>query len=132
MVGFLLMFGVAGSFLTRTGHMTQSNATVTAAIAGAICAVLLTRLAVATARFRPEHDPEDVRFLLQGRVGMVLAEIPAGGEGVICYEDAAATPSMRAREVNGNAIAAGVEICIDHLDADIAYVEPWAHVEERL
>lgn len=132
MVGFLLVFGIAGYLMSRGNRMASGSTTLASAVVGMIGAIILMRLAIATARFRPVHDPEDVRFLLQGRVGIVTAEIPAGGVGVISYEDGASTPSLRARELDGNRIAVGVEICIDRLEDGIAYVEPWAHVEERL
>ena len=131
-VSFLIVFGVTGYLLTHGDRLSTSRGVVTATVIGAICAVLFTRLAIAAARFQPEHDPEDPRFLLQGRVGVVTTPIPAGGEGIIAYEDVAAFSSMRAREIDGGAIAAGVEICIDHLLDGIAYVELWARVEERL
>ena len=131
-ISFLVVFGVTGYLLTHSGRLSASEGGVTGAVIGAVCAVVITKLAIAAARFQPEHDPEDARFLLQGRVGVVTAPIPAGGEGVISYQDVAAFPSIRAREIEGGAIAAGMEICIDHLDDGIAYVELWARVEERL
>lgn len=131
-ISFLVVFGVTGYLLNHSGRLSASEGVVTGAVIGAICAVVITRLAIAAARFQPEHDPEDARFLLQGRVGVVTAPILAGGEGMISYRDVTASPSMRAREIEGGAIAAGMEICIDHLDNGIAYVELWARVEERL
>ena len=131
-ISFLVVFGVTGYLLTRSGRLSASEAVVTGAVIGALCAAVVTRLAIAAARFQPEHDPEDARFVLQGRVGVVTAPIPAGGEGMISYQDVTASPIMRAREIEGRAIAAGMEICIDHLGDGIAYVELWARVEERL
>lgn len=131
-ISFLLVFGVVGYLLTHIGRQSMSGRVVMGTIIGAICAVIITRLAIAAARFQPEHDPEDARFLLQGRVGVVTAPIPAGGEGMISYHDANGIPNMRAREIGGEPLAAGVEICIDHLDDGVAYVELWARVEERL
>ena len=131
-VSFLVVFGVTGYLFTHGGRLSTSSGLVAAVIIGAICAAIVTRLAVAAARFQPEHDPEDPRFLLQGRVGVVTQLIPAGGEGMISYQDLAVSPSMRARDIEGEAIAVGVEICIDHLDDGVAYVERWARVEERL
>lgn len=131
-ISFLVVFGVTGYLLAHSGRLSAAEGVVTGAVIGAICAVVITRLAIAAARFQPEHDPEDARFLLQGRVGVVTARIPDGGEGMISYQDVTTSPSLRAREIGGGAIAAGAEICIDHLDDGIAYVELWARVEERL
>ena len=131
-VTFLVVFGVTGYLVTHDGRLSPVMGTSTSAVIGAICAAIITRFAIAAARFQPTHDPDDARFVLQGTVGVVTTDIPAGGEGVISYVDVADSPSLRAREIDGNAIATGVEICIDHLDDGIAYVELWARVEERL
>ena len=131
-ISFLIVFGVTGYVLFHISQMSTIMEVVMGIVIGAICAVIITRLAIAAARFQPEHDPDDARFLLQGRVGVVTSPIPAGGEGMISYQDVNGAPSMRAREIGGEPLAAGVEICIDHLDDGVAYVEPWTRVEERL
>ncbi len=131
-VGFLLAFGITGYLLTQHGGMRLSAAVVVALIIAAISAVSVTRLAIATARLQPEHDPDDPRYILQGRVGVVTVDIPAGGEGVIRYEDVGSTSVSRARDIGGGALAAGQEICIERLEDGVAYVELWALVEARL
>ena len=119
-VGFLSAFGISGYLLAQHAGMLLSRA------------VIVTRLAIATARLQPEHDPDDPRYILQGRVGVVTVDIPVGGEGLICYEDVGSTPVTRARDIGGGAIAAGQEICIERLEGGVAYVELWALVEARL
>jgi hypothetical protein len=89
-------------------------------------------VAIATARVQPEHDPDDPRFVLQGHVAIVTAAIPAGGEGAIAIHDGAASRSFRARMIDDQGIAVGQEVCIERVDEDLAYVEPWAAVEARL
>ena len=49
-VGFLLMFGVAGYLLTRRGTVSPGTGALIAALLGLVWAILVTRLAVATAR----------------------------------------------------------------------------------
>ena len=90
------------------------------------------KVAIATARILPEHDPEDPRYLLQGRVGVVTVAIPAAGEGEIRYDDTNGARKVRARDLQGGAIEPGVEVCIERVEADVAHVEPWALVEQRL
>jgi hypothetical protein len=131
-VGFLLMFGVAGYLLTRRGTVSAGTGALIAALLGLVWAVLVTRLAVATARLQPEHDPEDPRFALQGQVAIVSDAIPADGEGTITFSDAGAPRTVRARSVDGSAIAGGEEVCIERLEDDVAFVELWAIVEQRL
>src|SRR6059058_4640353 len=58
-IGFLVMFGVAGYLFTRHGALSPLTATAVAALMGLAWAALVTRLAVATARLQPEHDPDD-------------------------------------------------------------------------
>jgi len=131
-IGFLLMFGVAGYLLTRRGTVSPGAGVVIAALLGLVWAVLVTRLAVATARLQPEHDPDDPRFALQGHVAVVSAAIPADGEGTITFSDAGAQRTTRARTIDGSAIDAGEEVCIERLEDDVAFVELWAIVEQRL
>ena len=131
-IGFLLMFGVAGYLLTRRGSVAPGTGVLIAALLGLIWAVLVTRLAVATARLQPEHDPEDPRFALQGHVAIVSSAIPADGEGTITFSDAGAERTVRARTVDGTAVAGGEEVCIERLEDDLAFVELWAIVEQRL
>jgi hypothetical protein len=131
-IGFLLMFGIAGYLLTRTGTVSPGLGTVLAALLGIVWAVLVTRLAVATARVQPEHDPDDPRFVLQGHVAIVASAIPADGEGSITFSEAGAQRTTRARTIDGSAIAEGEEVCIERLEDDVAFVELWAIVEQRL
>jgi hypothetical protein len=131
-VGFLLMFGLAGYLLTRRGTVSPGTGALIAALLGLVWAVLVTRLAVATARLQPEHDPEDPRFALQGHVAIVSAAIPADGEGTITFADAGAQRTVRARTIDGSAIAEREEVCIERLEDDVAFVELWAIVEQRL
>ena len=131
-VAFLFAFGIAGYLLRQHVGTPLPTAVMMAIGIGVFSAVIVTRLAIATARLQPEHDPDDPRYILQGRVGVVTVDIPAGGEGAIRYEDVGSTPVARARDIGGAAIAAGQEICIERLEDGVAYVELWALVEARL
>jgi membrane protein implicated in regulation of membrane protease activity len=131
-VGFLLMFGVAGYLLTRRGTVSAAVGIAIATLLGLTFAVLVTRLAVATARLQPEHDPDDPRYVLQGHVAMVTAPIPSDGEGKITFSDAGADRTIRARTIDGSAVAEGQEVCIERIEDDVAFVELWAIVEQRL
>ena len=131
-VAFLVMFGIAGYLLTRHGSMSDAAGTATALLLGVAWAGVVTRVAIATARLQPEHDPEDPRYVFQGHVAVVTSAIPAGGEGAIVLQDGGAPRSLRARTIDDSGVAAGQEVCIERVDADLAYVEPWAAVEARL
>lgn len=131
-VGFLVMFGISGYLLTRQRTMGAGASAATALLLGIAWAGVVTRVAIATARVQPEHDPEDPRFVLQGHVAVVTAAIPAGGEGAIALQEGNRSRSLRARTIDDSGVAAGQEVCIERVDDEVAYVEPWAAVEARL
>ena len=129
---FLVMFGVAGYLLTRPGRLSAAPAVLAAVILGALWALVVTRLAIATARVQPEHDPDDPRYVLQGHVATVTRSIPADGEGAIAYGELDDRLSLRARSIDSQAIDEGVEVCIERVEDGVAFVELWALVEARL
>jgi len=131
-VAFLVMFGIAGYLLTRHGAMGAGSGTATALLLGVAWAGVVTRVAIATARVRPEHDPDDPRYVLQGHVALVTSAIPVGGEGEIALQEGGAARSLRARTIDDSSVAAGQEVCIERVDGEVAFVEPWAAVEARL
>lgn len=129
---FLVMFGVAGYLLTRPGRLSPAVGAGAALVLGALWAVLITRLAVATARVQPQQDPDDPRYLLQGHVAIVATAIPVGNAGTIVYGDDGERRTLPARSIDGQAIAVGRDVCIERVEDGIAYVELWALVEARL
>jgi membrane protein implicated in regulation of membrane protease activity len=129
---FLVMVGVAGYLLTRPGRLSAAAGAGAALVLGALWAALVTRLAIAMARVQPEHDPDDPRFVLQGQVAVVTADIPADGQGTIAIGEAGGERSLGARSIDGQAIEAGLEVCIERVEGGVALVEPWAVVEARL
>ena len=131
-VGFLLAVGLTGYLVVRHGSVSPGISLLIAAGVGAGFAAVASRLAIATARIQPEHDPDDPRFVLQGRVGVVTRAIPANGEGMIRYEDSAKFIMARARDIANGAIPESEEICIDRVEDGVTYVERWSLVEERL
>ena len=129
---FLVMFGMAGYLLTRPGRLSPAVGAGSAVVLGTLWALLITRLAIATARVQPEHDPDDPRYVLQGHVAVVTEPIPVDGEGAIVLGESSAQRGLRARSIDGQPIDAGVEVCIERVDDGVAFVERWALVEARL
>jgi hypothetical protein len=129
---FLIMFGVAGYLLTRHGALSPLAGSSVALALGALWSAIASRIAIAIARIQPEHDPEDPRYALQGQVGVVTEAIPAGGEGLLVYDEGAGRRSLRARTLDAGAVGEGQEVCIERVEGDVAYVELWALVEARL
>ena len=65
-------------------------------------------------------------------MAIVSAAIPSEGEGAITFSDAGVQRTIRARTIDGSAIAEGEEACIERLEDDVAFVELWTIVEQRL
>jgi len=131
-VAFLVMFGIAGYLLTRHGTMSVGAGSATALLLGVAWAGVVTRVAIATAKVQPEHDPDDPRYVLQGHVAVVTATIPSGGEGSIALQEGGPPRSLRARMIDDSSVGAGQEVCIERVDGEVAFVELWAAVEARL
>src|SRR5258705_2926755 len=106
-VGVLLMFGIAGYLLTRHGTVSGAVGVAIATLLGLVWAVLVTRVAVATARVQPEHDPDDPRYVLQGHVALVSTPIPSDGEGQITFAGAGACRTIPALTIDRTPIAQG-------------------------
>jgi membrane protein implicated in regulation of membrane protease activity len=131
-VAFLVMFGVAGYLLTRHGALSGAAGAGVAALLGVAWAAFVVRVTIAMARVKPEHDPDDPRYKLQGQVAVVTAAIPGEGEGTITFLDGTGRRSCPARAIDGDAIAEHLEVCIERVENGVAFVERWDLVEARL
>jgi hypothetical protein len=114
------------------------------ALAGALAAFGAWKLVEKSAAV-PSTDPEDdPKYRFQGHVARVTAPIVAAGPGTpagrIVFEfdgrryDLAARWSPEADLDGGRLATAAVntEVVIEFIDGDVAYVEPWAVVEQRI
>lgn len=128
---FLTGFGVAG-YLTLRETGRAGLALGIGTVAGAILAALASRLVRRAVRFVPEHDPDDPRYVLQGHVATVTAPIAADAEGEVAYAVEGAHHVARARAIDGSPVDVGAEVVIERIEDGVAYVEPWASVEQRL
>lgn len=131
-LAFLLASGIAGYVMTPSRSLSAIGVLLASLVIGAAAAAIFARLAIATARIRPEHATDDPRFAYQGRVAVVSAAIPSGGVGEIRLVHEALDPVIRARDGAGAAIGVGEEVCIERVDDGIAIVERWSLVEARL
>jgi membrane protein implicated in regulation of membrane protease activity len=131
-VAFLVMFGVSGYLLSRHGTLSPLWSAAAAIVLGVAWAALVARIAIVMARVTPEHDPDDPRYVLQGHVCLVSVAIPAGGSGAITLDDGRGTRTTAARSIDGQPIDAGLEVCIERIEDEVAFVELWSLVEARL
>jgi membrane protein implicated in regulation of membrane protease activity len=127
---FAVCFGAAGYSLSRL--LSATGALVASLIAG-IAGGLLTRWLVAKSESMPvEHDVDDERYVLQGHVARVVASIAAGREGRISFDYGEEHRTLRARSLDDISVEEGTEVVIERIEGDLAYVEPWLQVEQRL
>ena len=127
---FALAFGVAGYSLFK--FFAAVGALVGALAIGLVVAIL-TRWGVARSEAMPvEHDIDDERYVLQGHVARVVSSIVAGSEGRISFDIGHEHRTLRARSLDDAPVEAGTEVVIERIEGDLAYVEPWLQVEQRL
>lgn len=127
---FAVGFGVIGYSFSR--FLSRNGAFVAALVAGVV-AGLLTRWLVEKSEAMPvEHDVDDERYVLQGHVARVISSIDAGSEGVISFEYGDERRTLRARSLDDVSVAEGTEVVIERIEGDLAFVEPWLQVEQRL
>jgi hypothetical protein len=95
----------------------------------------VVRASAQTDTVDPDDDP---KFRYQGFVGRVVSSIHGqNGTGRIAFEVDGQRVELSARwlpdqlDVGGHG-AVDSEVVIEHIDGDVAYVEPWAVVEGRL
>ncbi|MEO7361254.1 MAG: hypothetical protein ABI120_13060 [Gemmatimonadaceae bacterium] len=129
---FAFAFGLAGYLFTRFTAWGAVALVMAAVVAGgaamAVQSLLIARWAIPSAR----ADHVDERYLLQGTIGRITQAVPADGEGEMQYALDGVTYTLPAREIAGTSLAEDVEVVMDRVEAGVAWVEPWAQVEQRL
>lgn len=129
---FATVFGVTGYLLSRYATLSIAGE-VAIGLAAALVSAVLTTIAVARwATQAAEHDVVDERYLLQGHPAQVVASIASSQSGEISYVVGGKRYEATAQSVDGTPVEAGTEVVIDRVENGIAYVEPWAQVEQRL
>ncbi len=131
-----------GAFCTAagiTGYLTRHHLVASGlggasivVVAGALAAVFARWVVVrafATSSSDPEDDP---KYHFQGHVARVTEPIEHAGQGRIVFEADGHRYDLRARSVDGSPVPANTEVVIERIDDDLAMVELWASVEQRL
>lgn len=127
---FAVGFGVAGYSFSRA--LSTAGALVASLGVGVVTAGLVRWLVAKSASMPVEHDIDDERYVLQGHVARVVASIAAGHEGRISFDYGSEQRTLRARSLDDVAVDEGTEVVIERIEGDLAYVEPWLQVEQRL
>lgn len=128
----LVAFGVTGYLLSRYSNLGLGGRLLISLGAGTAAWMGMTTLLAKWALRAPLEDPHETQELLQGHIAVVVENIGAGTQGRIEYDLNDEHHSVRARSMDGRAIAKGTEVVIDRVEGDIAHVEPWSTVEPRL
>jgi membrane protein implicated in regulation of membrane protease activity len=129
---FATVFGATGYLLGRATTLGPLSRVGIAAAVGAAGAAGALALVAAWAVPSAREDVVDERFLLMGHVARVTSPIGAGAAGTIAFEHDGTPHAIMARSMDGAPLEAGTEVVIERVEGDVAYVEPWARVEERL
>jgi membrane protein implicated in regulation of membrane protease activity len=129
LAAFGIGFGLAGYLVSR--FVSPLGAVIAALVVG-LAVMVLFRWVVVKSATAAESDVEDERYVLQGHVARVVSPIAAGSEGRITFEDAGEHRTLRARALDDGAVSEGTEVVIERIEGDLAFVEPWVQVEQRL
>jgi membrane protein implicated in regulation of membrane protease activity len=127
---FAVGFGVAGYSLLKVAS--TGSTFVGALVIGVLAGVLMRWLVAKSASMPVEHDIDDERYVLQGHVARVVSPIASGREGRISFEYGKEQRTLRARSLDDVSVDEGTEVVIERIEGDLAYVEPWVQVEQRL
>jgi len=128
--GFAVGFGVAGYSFSRA--LSAAGALVASLVVGAVTAGLVRWLVAKSESMPVEHDVDDERYVLQGHVARVVSSIASGQEGQISFDYGNERRTLRARSLDDVAVEEGTEVVIERIEGDLAFVEPWLQVEQRL
>lgn len=137
-----LLLPLIGAFLTAVGmagYLTEGSLRVlgiqrwlvvflVGGAAALVAAWLILRVFSA-----PSADPEDdPRYRFQGQVARVSEAIGADRFGRITFEVDGRRFDLKARAVDNGPVPVGTEVVIEQIDGEVATIEPWAAVEQRL
>jgi len=131
-VAFAVTFGLLGYLFTRRAVLAPGSRALVAAAFGVVAALVTARSVRRWWTVTPEHEVDDERYILQGHLARVTKAIAAGGEGEVTFELDELQRVVRARGVDDTVLDAGVDVVIDRIEDDVAYVESWMEVEKRL
>jgi hypothetical protein len=132
LAGALTLSGFLGAISVR---LSSSAALLGALVVGGVAiGALSAQQLVSRLAALPVGDHEiDPRFELQGVPALVVDAIPANGDGFVQLADGWDAPApIRARSIDGAAIARGEEVGVERIDGGVAFVEVWSAIEARL
>ena len=130
--GAALAFGVFGYVFARYGHGSPALNLAAAVVAGGAGWVGMTVLMARWALNGPIVDPHEELEELQGTVATITRPITADALGEIAYTFRGRALTVAARSIDGNPVEVGEEVVIEKIENDVADVELWSVVEQRI
>jgi hypothetical protein len=132
LAAFTFAFGLTGYALSRFTQLGSVAQVAIAGVAGGGFAVFAATMVAKWALPAARMDIPDERFLLQGHFARVLREIYPGRPGLVAVEIDGISHTAPALSLLGERIAAGTEVVIERIEDQVAFVEPWSTVEQRI
>jgi membrane protein implicated in regulation of membrane protease activity len=129
---FTLVFGIVGYTLIRRPTFRVASVLWIAFIAGLVVSIATARAVRRWWTITPEHEVDDERYVLQGHLARVTQAITATRPGQVEFQIDAERRVLTAYGLDGMEVAAGTDVVIERIEDEVAFVEPWAAVEERL
>jgi membrane-bound ClpP family serine protease len=127
-----LAAGAVGYLASRYSELGTIPVLFLALVAAAGGWTIMTLLMAKWAFKGPIHDPHEEIEELQGTVAVVVKDIRPDELGEIVYTFRDRETRARARSIEGASIPSGTEVVIEKITDDIADVELWSTVEQRI
>lgn len=131
LAGLMVVFGAVGYLLVRNTGLSSPVISVIAGASGVAGWIGMTFL-MAKWALRPSDDSHDEAEEFQGQLAVVVNPIGPMTAGSIRYERNGKTHEVTARNLSEGHLPRGADVVIDRFEADVAIVEDWAAVEQRL
>jgi hypothetical protein len=128
----LVAFGAVGYLMMKYSHFDTIVVLVAALAAAAAGWAGMTILMAKWALHGSLNDPHEEIEELQGTVATVTRAMSPTELGEISYSFRGSPTVIAARSIAGETVVAGTEVVIDKIENNVADVELWSVVEQRL
>jgi membrane protein implicated in regulation of membrane protease activity len=124
--------GIVGYLTERSSYLTGPSRWATVGLSGLVAALLVTWLVVRVFA-TPSADPaDDPRYHFQGHVARVSESILPDRLGRVVFEADGRHFELQAHSTDNTLLPVNTEVVIEEIDGEVATVERWTVVEQRL